>query len=394
MLSFNRYRDVLRQPELRGAIASSVLGRLPIGMAGLALMLAAQASAGSFGSAGLLTGAYVAGLAFLAPWAGRYIDRNGPRAALIAAAIAYPTMLLLVLASMHFGIPASVSAFTAFIAGAAFPPITVCMRAFLKQRLGESDDALSAAYSLESLLIESIFILGPAAVALFVAVASPGAAVLFAATCAFVGTLLFVRSPALQLWKIEPREPSNVFGPLAEPGFPGLLATIALYASAFGMLEMGIAGYATELQSPALAGVLLALMSVGSAAGALAYGGRIWRASLRRQFPTMLFLLGAGISLLGMITETWLFALFSVVAGVVMAPAMIIQSMLIAKISRPAHSTEAFTWSSTALLAGVSIGIASAGSILDHSPASTVFVAGGLAAMLAAVLAITLLRVR
>lgn len=394
MLSFNRYRAVLQRPEIRSAIASSVLGRLPIGMAGLALMLAAQASAGSFASAGLFTGAYVAGLAILAPWIGRYIDRHGPRGVLFGCALAYPAMLVALVASMRFGIPASASALIALFAGAAFPPITVCMRAFLKQRLGANDADLSAAYSLESLLIESMFIIGPAAVALFVAFASPEAAVLFAAACAFAGTLLFLTSPALHHWKIEPRATSSVFGPLAEPGFPALLATIGLYASAFGMVEMGITGYATEWRNPALAGALLALMSIGSAAGAIGYGGRVWRAPLQRQFASMLFLMGGGIAMLGTISEPWIFAPLSVLAGIVMAPALIIQSMLVAKIARPSHSTEAFTWSSTALLVGVSGGIALAGSILDQAPASTAFVAAGAAAMLAAALAITLLRTR
>lgn len=394
MLSFRQYEAVLRRAEIRGAIASSILGRLPIGMAGLALMLAAQASAGSFASAGLFTGAYVAGLACLAPWLGRYIDRHGPRATLISCAIAYPAMLLALIASIHSGLPPTVCALIAFVAGAAFPPITVCMRTFLKRQLGTNDAELSAAYSLESLLIESIFIVGPAVVALFVALSSPEAAVLFAAASAFLGTLLFLRSPALRHWKIEARVPSSLFGPLAEPGFPALLATIALYASAFGMVEMGITGYATELRSPALAGLLLALMSVGSAAGALGYGGRTWHAPLRRQFATMLSLMGGGIALLGAIAEPWLFASFSVIAGIVMAPALIIQSMLVAKIARPIQLTEAFTWSSTALLAGVSAGIAFAGSILDHSPASTVFVTAGVASIIAAGLAIALLRVR
>lgn len=394
MLSFARYRAVLDQSDLRGAIASSVLGRLPIGMAGLALMLASRESTGSFADAGLLTGMYVSGLAFLAPWIGRHIDRHGPRSAMMACAIAYPTMLCGLVGSIALDLPASLSALIAFAAGAVFPPITASMRAFLKQRLGTNDTYLAIAYSLESLLIESIFIVGPIFVALFVALVSAKAAVLFAAACGFLGTLLFLRSPALQHWKIEPREPSSMLGPLAEPGFPALLATIALYATAFGMLEMGITGIAVEWRKPALAGLLLALMSVGSATGALAYGGRVWHAPLARQFSTMLLLMGGGAAVLGAIDNPWVFAVFSILAGVVMAPALIIQSMLVARIARPVQSTEAFTWSSTALLAGVSAGIALAGSILDHSPASTVFVTAGIASMVAAGISAATLRIR
>ena len=41
------------------------------------------------------------------------------------------------------------------------------------------------------------------------------------------------------------------------------------------------------------------------------------------------------------------------IAGVVMAPALIIQSMLVAKTARAEQMTEAFTWSTSALLAEV-----------------------------------------
>src|SRR5258707_611125 len=82
-------------------------------------------------------------------------------------------------------------------AGASFPPITVCMRTYLRQRLGD-DAALSAAYSLDSVLIETMFIVGPLLVALFVAFASPRAAVWFAAASGFIGVFLFLRSAALR----------------------------------------------------------------------------------------------------------------------------------------------------------------------------------------------------
>ena len=133
-------------------------------------------------------------------------------------------------------------------------------------------------------------------------------------------------------------------------------------------------------------------MSVGSTVGALVYGGRIWGAPLRRQFAAMLFLLGVGVVLLAVTDSAWPFAVLSALAGIVMAPALIIQSMLVAKIASASHSTEAFTWSSTALLSGVSAGIACGGLMLESSPSSAVFVAAGIAAMAAALIAILLLR--
>jgi predicted MFS family arabinose efflux permease len=67
-----------------------------------------------------------------------------------------------------------------------------------------------------------------------------------------------------------------------------------------------------------------------------------------------------------------------------MAPGLIIQSMLAAKLARPEHSTEAFTWTTSALLAGVGIGLAVGGVLLESFPAQVALAAGAGAALLAA----------
>src|SRR6185369_4968849 len=114
------------------------------------------------------------------------------------------------------------------------------------------DTLLATAYSLESVLIELIFIVGPMLVALFVATASPAAAVLFAAASGCVGTLLFLRAPPLRSWRIEPRSAAGVLGPLGQPGFVVLIAIILCYSTAFGLLEIGMTAYATEKGNAAL----------------------------------------------------------------------------------------------------------------------------------------------
>ena len=193
---------------------------------------------------------------------------------------------------------------------------------------------LATAYSLESVLIELIFILGPVLVAMFVALASPAAAVLFAAACGCAGTLLSSarRRSANGASKRAAARACSARSPNA--GFVPLLVVVVCYASAFGLVEIGTTAYATEIGSPALAGVLLGVMSVGSAAGGLVYGSRSWRLPLARQFPLMLAVMGLGIAPLALLPAAWAFGLWCVAAGIAMAPALIMQSMLVAKNSR------------------------------------------------------------
>jgi predicted MFS family arabinose efflux permease len=160
-----------------------------------------------------------------------------------------------------------------------------------------------------------------------------------------------------------------------------------LLRNAFGFLEVDLTAYAIEQASAAFAGVLFGLMSAGSALGGVAYGSRGWHFPLARQFAAALALTALGLAILALRWQPWMFAALSVVAGIAIAPALIIQSMLVTKNARAEHSTEAFTWTTSALLAGVGIGLTTGGTMLEWLPASAALGAGAVAALGAAVCA-------
>jgi MFS family permease len=391
LISLAPYKAVLATRELRALFAASVIGRVPVGMSGLAILLLVQGANDSFATGGAATGCYVAGLAGVAPIIGRIIDRRGPRAVLTACAFLFPAALAALLGAVAANAGAlAIFAFAA-LAGASFPPITVCMRTYLRQRMA-NETLLSTAYSLDSVLIETMFIIGPLIVALFVAFVSARAAVWFAAACALLGVFLFLRSAALRDWRIETRVRATLLGPLAQPRFVALIAVVLCYALAFGLTELGTAAHAAEAGQPALAGVFLGLMSIGSAAGGLAYGSGRWHAPLLRQFASMLGIMGVGLAVLAAPWSLLAFALLCVVAGVVMAPALIIQSMLVAKMAKPEHTTEAFTWATSALLAGVGLGMAVGGVAAEAWRSPAAFALAGAAAISAAAGAFWLAR--
>ena len=383
MVFLRRYAALLEAREVRQLFAASLIGRLPIGITGLAVLLLVQNASGSFAQGGATAACYVAGLATVAPALGRLIDLYGPRWILLACALLFPAALVLLVASVTLSGPAWLTLVLAASAGACFPPITVCMRTYFKQRFAD-DERLGTAYSVESILIELIFIVGPMLVAGLVAFASAAAAVCAAAACALAGTLLFTRSPALRRWRVEPRSARSLLGPLAHPGFVPLIAVVLCFSMAFGLLEIGVTAFAIETGDPALAGVLLGLMSLGSALGGLAYGSRGWHFPLERQFAAMLVVMAAGLALLALDWKPWPFAALALLAGVVMAPVLIVQSMLVAKSVRPEHSTEAFTWSTSALLSGVGIGLAAGGGLLEIFRSGAPLAAAAASALLAA----------
>lgn len=386
VISLQRYATLFAQGDIARTFALSLLGRLPIGLTGLAILLLAQTSSGSFAQGGAAAACYVVGLAAVAPLLGRGIDRYGPRQILICTGMLFPAALI----ALVFAVDAGSTGWTLVLAGgagASFPPISVCVRTYFRRRLAE-EGLLAAAYSAESVVIELIFIAGPMLVALFIAQASAATAVWFSAICGLAGTLLFLRAPALRAWRIEPRTSRSLLGPLTERGFPALVGVVLCFSSAFGFLEVGVVAYASEAAQPALAGVLLGITSAGSALGGIAYGSRAWHYPLARQFVAALAVMAVGLGMLALGWQPWLFAPWAALAGIAMAPALIIQSLLAAKISHAEHATEAFTWVTSALLAGVGIGLAAGGALLEIFPSNAALAAGACAALLAALLAL------
>lgn len=374
MISLSRYAELFRVPGLRAALLSSVLGRLPIGIATLAILLFLQSRTGSFAQSGSAAALYVLGLAAIAPFLGRMIDRLGPRPVLTVSALIYPAMLVMLVALTLQGANHRWIALAALVAGAAFPPITICMRA-LYPRLLPGSALLQAAYSVDSAVIETLFIVGPMLVAFFVSVGHPYGPVLFAAVCAAGGNAIFLRSPAIRAWKVHPAGGGrSLLGPLRHTRLLAVFAAVVFHSISFGLYEIAVTAFAAEHKAPAAAGVILALASVGSTIGVIVYGGRDWTMPVSRQFLIAVTLMACGLLLLAPVGDLYAFAVLSVVACAPMAPVMASQSTLISRLAPREMLAESFTWSATCLLSGISAGIAAGGLAAEYLSAATILV--------------------
>jgi MFS family permease len=364
MISLARYRALLRQPDLAAAIGASVVGRLPIGMAVLAILLFVQHTQQSFSRAGIASACYVTGIGIVAPLLGRLIDRFGPRPVLLAGACAYPVALAALVFATRAGAGMVSIGALAFLSGVALPPVPTCIRALLR-RLLQDGSQIQAAYSLDSVLMETVFILGPGVVSVFVAVGWASGAVIATAICGSIGAIVFLRTRAVRTWEVEPAGDAPRPRLLALKGL-GPIVTVTLFFSAgFGLFEVAVAAVATRAQAPAAAGLILALASLGSAAGALVYGSRSWPLSATGQYKVALLAMALGLALLVPVENLLLFGAIAIVTGVPMSTVLAAQAVLIAGIAPRAALAEAFTWASTSLLAGVSLGIALGGLLLE-----------------------------
>jgi MFS family permease len=382
MISFQRYAELFRAPGFGATYAASVVGRLPIGIATLGILLFLRERSGSFSAAGTAAACYVAGLAMVAPALGRMMDRMGPRPVLAISAMIYPLALAALIALVFQSAAQGWVLAAAALAGAAFPPLTVCMRA-MYPRLVPDPALLHTAYSVDSALVETVFVVGPVIVAGFVALGSPAGAVLFAAACAAAGTAIFLRSPGVRGWTRLEKEHGSLLGPLRDAPLRAVLGANLFYAVAFGLYEMAVIAHAAGHDRPAAAGLVLALASVGSAAGVLFYGARHWNAPVARQFLVAVGCMTTGLLVIAPLDSLWLFALANVIAGAPMAPVIAVQSLLVSRLTPRGMMAESFTWSTTGLLGGISAGIAAGGVMAEYTTPGVILLTAAASTLLA-----------
>ena len=377
-----RYLAILRTPVVARLFGASLLARLPMGINGLAIVLLLREETGSFGVAGATAGALALGTGLAAPLTARAIDTLGERVLLVLAAVS-AAALLAVIALARAGAPAAALVAAALIAGAAFPPASSVLRTRYPVLFGDRPELIQGAFALDSVLTETIFTAGPLLTAALVVLFEPAAALLVSAAALLAGTVALVAALPPQEERVAPADNGRL-GALAAPGIRTLVASMLPVGFAFGALEVALPAFADAEGAPELAGVLIAIWSLGSVAGGLAYGARPRRAPLASVHLRVALLLPLSFLPLALASSPAAMALLVVPAGVLIAPLIATRNELAGRVAPAGSRTEAYTWPLTALVAGIALGAAAAGAIADATSWQVAVLAAAAAAALGA----------
>jgi len=383
------YARILRAPRMAPMLGATLLARLPIGINSLAIVLFLRAQTGSYAAAGAAAGALALGSGLGAPVGARLIDAWGPRV-LVALGTGHAAGLGALVALGSAGAPAPALVAASGLAGLAFPPTSSVQRALYPRLLGGDKALVQGAFALDSVLTETLFIAGPLLTALLVALAAPAAALGLSGVAVLAGTILFVAAmpgPEPRLAG-EAQERPGRLGALASPGIRTLVLAMLPVGFAFGALEVAIPAFADEEGRAELAGVLIAIWSLASAAGGLAYGARERRGSLLGVHLRVAILMPLGLLPILLATSPALMALLVLPAGVFIAPLIATRNELAGAVAPPGAETEAFTWPLTALVSGIAVGAATAGALVDASGWRSAVLAGVLAGALGAMVSL------
>jgi MFS family permease len=351
-------------------LASSVLARLPLSVNSLATVLFIQHETGSFAVAGAVAGAGALGIGAGGVVGGRLVDRRGRRVVPVLALV-HATMLALLVVGGRSGWPAAALIGLAAFAGFAVPPTSALLRALYPSVLaGRAPTLLSAVFALDSVATDFTWVVGPLLVAVFVGLASAGAALVFSAAAAVLGTAWFLASappPAAESAASAGTPRAARLGALASPGVVTLTAGTFPIGFAFGAIEVAIPAYAKASGHIGAAGLILALFAVCSMAGALIFGVRGSSRSLAsiHLWLSFAFTLTVPVLLLG--GPPVLMALLTVPVGLVTGPLIASRNELTGQAALHGTETEAYTWPLTALFTGTAVGAAAAGALVDST---------------------------
>jgi MFS family permease len=377
------YSRILRTPGVAVVVFATLIGRLPIGISGLAILLYVREVTGSFAAAGVCTGALALGSALGAPFQGRLVDRRGV-GMLVPLAGAHAAGLVAVWLTGAADAPAVVLALLAGLTGVAMPPVSSVLRSRWPYLLAERPELLGGAFALDSVLIELVFVVGPLITTVVVATVGAQYALVVSAACVLTGTLMLLSGLAGHPGPQPSVGGGRAFGlgALAHPGLRTLVFASLPVGFALGTIEVTVPAFSEAEGSKALAGVLLAIWSCGSGLAGLAWGARAERFPLLKAHLRFAFLLPLALAPLALATSPLTMGVLVVLAGLPIAPLIASRNQLVERVTPPGTATEAYTWPLTALVAGVSLGAAAAGSIVEASSWTTaVFVATAVASL-------------
>jgi MFS family permease len=384
-----RYARVLRAPHARGLLLAEIPARLPIGINGLAIVLFMREHAGSYAAAGATAAAFGAALGVTSPLIGRLIDRRGLRQVVLPFAVLHAACMIGLVVGGLSGAPLGVCILLAVGAGAFMPPLGSISRSLWPRILQDEDpELLGTALALEGVLIEGIFTIGPLLVAAIAAVGDPAVALALSPVLLLLGLVLFLLQEPVRTWVISEHAGSHgVLGALRSPGIRTLMLVTVPMGFCFGAMEVTLPAFGEDHGARELGGVLVAIWSLGSAAGGIWYGAREWTDEPGARYAKLAALLPIGYLPLALAPSMLAMAPLALLAGICIAPTLTAGNQIAGAVAPEGAETEAYTWPITSLVVGLAIGNWAAGAIVEAFDWRVAFLVSAGGAVISALLA-------
>jgi MFS family permease len=375
------YRSLLTTRSTRAFVAAGLVGRFPLSMLGLGAVLLVSAATGSYTLAGAVSATLALSSGGSGPLLGSVADRRGQRPVLLACLVAHLAGVTGLVGAAVLDAPAWTLFPPAVLAGAGTPPVGSFVRTRWTALVGGTP-RLNTALSLESVIDEVVFVVGPVLATSLSALLWPGAGLAAASALATVGCLWLAAQRATAPAPVA--QPTGRGGSaMRVPAMRAVALVFVVVGAAFGAVDVSTVAFAKEHGVPVAAGLLLAALAGGSLVAGLLYGTVHWVRPLHQRF--LLGLAGFAVAFVPVaaVPTVPLMAVAAAVAGLSVAPTLVPGIGLVEARVPVAARTEGFAWIGTAIAAGVAAGAYLAGRAVDAAGAHRAFLVVAAAACLA-----------
>jgi MFS family permease len=358
------YRAVFRIPGATAFCLASFVARMPLAMYALGIVLDISARDGKYGFAGVLSACYVFGNAVGIPILSIVIDRYGQRHVLLPAGAVHLGSGVGFALMLKTDLPNWLLVVPAVVFGISYLPFGSLVRARWSNLL-DGRAELSTALSVESVLDEVIFVIGPLIATVLATQADPVLVIYLGALLVTVGgvrlaSLRGTEPPA------HPRADSGHVSALRSSGMVQLTVSSVAMGAVFASAEVSMVAFCGQHQHRALSGMVLA-------ASGLVYGAIGWRTSVLDRFRVQSVSFALLPILLLAATSVPVLAVCAFVFGLGVAPALITMFGLVQQIVPARALTEGLSWIGTGLNVGYGAGAAVVGGIADAHGARAAF---------------------
>ncbi|KUH36894.1 MULTISPECIES: MFS transporter [Streptomyces] len=381
------YRALFAAPGTLGFSAAGLLGRMPLAMMGVGVLTMITELTGRYGLAGLLTGTLALSAAVLGPQVSRLVDRYGQRRVLRPATLVSVVAAGALLVCAEKGLP-DWTLFVCTAGAGCVPSLGAMTRARWAEILRGRPQELHTAYSLESIVDEVCFIVGPPLSIGLSTMWFPAAGPLLSGVFLLVGVWWLTAQRATEP---APHPVGTHAGArtsaLRSPGLQVLVVAFVATGAIFGGVDVVTVAFAEEQGHKTASSLVLAVYAGGSCLAGAVFGTLRLKGAPARRWLLGVCAMSVSMIPLQLAGNLPLLAVALFVAGLAIAPTMVTTMALVEAHVPRGKLTEGMTWTGTGLAVGVALGTSTSGWVVAEHGASAGYAVPGVAGVLAAVVA-------
>lgn len=358
----NPYRELFTTPGALGLALASTVVRLPQAMIGIGIVTMLVQKTGQYWLAGAVAGVYTLANALVGPQISKVVDRRGQSRVLPYVTAYSIGMLTALIVAVYLQAPAPLLFILALLAG-AMPSMPAMIRARWLQ-LFRGRPQLHTAFSLDTVITELVFTIGPPVAIVLSTSFFPEAGPLVALLLLIVGITAFLMQKQTEPKVVEGlgKQTSST---LLIPGVRTIVFALLALGVIAGSVEVAVVAFANMQGWPAAASFVLAAYALGSMIAGLLFGTLKITAPIEKQFLCGGVVMAVTTLFPILSPSVYVLAATLFIAGVSFAPTMVIVMNIGTTILPPSRITEGLTWMTTGISLGVALGSVLAGMVID-----------------------------